>query len=102
MSRFSVEEELRRLLPVHPAGSWQEEALCAEIGPAPFFPVGGGSGAEARRICEMCPVVDECREYAVQNFIRDGIWGKTSRDDRRKIWRERGMAEPIDDEESAA
>lgn len=30
---------------------------------------------EAKRLCQSCPRMDECREFAVSNKIRYGVWG---------------------------
>lgn len=29
----------------------------------------------ALMLCAVCPVADECLEYAVTNHILDGVWG---------------------------
>ncbi|MFD9668910.1 WhiB family transcriptional regulator [Rhodococcus sp. NPDC059968] len=39
---------------------------------------------EAKRICSQCPVVDQCRTYALSAGERYGVWGGTSEDDRRQ------------------
>lgn len=56
-----------------------------------FFPESGGNrhAADARQICRACPVRDDCLEYALDNFIRDGIWGATSEKERRVLQRHR-------------
>lgn len=50
-----------------------------------FFPAHGSSkqAQAARAVCRGCPVVDECREYAIAGgpFVL-GIWGGTSEQDR--------------------
>lgn len=77
-------------------------AKCAEIGGEAWFPKSKGSPAkEARAIClgneakgiPACPVLDLCREYAVENHINYGIWGGTSPRERVAIRRTRGIAE---------
>lgn len=30
---------------------------------------------EAKALCATCPVWQECLEYAIDNDVRDGIWG---------------------------
>jgi WhiB family redox-sensing transcriptional regulator len=32
----------------------------------------------ARRICNGCPVTDQCLEYAFRHGLRDGVWGGMS------------------------
>lgn len=76
-----------------------ERALCKEVGPGPFFPPMGSNGHEGKRICAQCPVRDACERFAVEEFIREGIWGGTTRMDRRRIWKERGMTPPDEEDE---
>ncbi len=73
---------------------WRNEALCVEVGLDLFFPEkDGDSGLTARKVCRMCPVVEACREYAIERFIRYGIWGDTSPKQRERIRAERGLRE---------
>lgn len=69
---------------------WQEQALCAQTDPEAFFPDKGGSTREAKRICQACPVRDECLEYALANDERFGIWGGLSERERRRIQQQYG------------
>ena len=77
---------------------WIEQALCRQVDPDLF--VGDGNSAEikykaqkAKAICKHCPVIDDCRAYAItlakQGQIH-GIWaGMTDRDIHRLVARER-------------
>lgn len=59
-----------------------------------FFPPTGSPGIysqAAKRICATCLYQDQCCEYAVTNFIDDGVWGGTTRLDRRRIRRQRRL-----------
>ena len=67
--------------------SWQERALCAQTDPEAFFPEKGGSTREAKKVCVSCEVRAECREYALENDERFGIWGGLSERERRKLKR---------------
>ena len=67
---------------------WQEQALCAQTDPEAFFPEKGGSTREAKRICQGCPVRDECLEFALEHDERFGIWGGLSERERRRLKRE--------------
>lgn len=60
-----------------------------------FFPDDGHKHKAklARRICATCPVAPDCLEYALDNFIRDGIWGGTSERERRVLQRQRREAQ---------
>lgn len=56
-----------------------------------FFPEPGSGGyahrslAEARRICERCPVRLPCLEAAIANGERWGVWGGLTPEERRSI-----------------
>jgi WhiB family redox-sensing transcriptional regulator len=70
---------------------WQKHALCRgtmEPGVPGYFPERGRHPGETKRMCEMCqqcPVVSECLEFALVNEIKHGIWGGLSERGRRKI-----------------
>ena len=64
---------------------WQAEALCAQTDPEAFFPEKGGSTRDAKRVCGVCPVREECLKYAMDNDERFGIWGGLSERERRRL-----------------
>ncbi|OKL46390.1 transcription factor WhiB [Boudabousia liubingyangii] len=70
--------------------AWQEYALCAQTDPEAFFPEKGGSTREAKNVCALCEVRQECLEYALANDERFGIWGGLSERERRKLKRASG------------
>ena len=70
--------------------SWQERALCAQTDPEAFYPETGGSTREAKRICSGCEVRAECREFALAENERFGIWGGLSERERRRLVRGAG------------
>ena len=65
--------------------AWQAEALCAQTDPEAFFPEKGGSTRDAKRVCVVCPVREECLQYAMDNDERFGIWGGLSERERRRL-----------------
>ncbi|MDX1510391.1 MAG: WhiB family transcriptional regulator [Nitriliruptorales bacterium] len=67
--------------------SWMLEARCLDADPEAFFPEKGGSTREAKRICAICTVRDECLEFALDNDERFGIWGGLSERERRRAKR---------------
>lgn len=67
--------------------SWMLDAKCLDADPEAFFPEKGGSTREAKRICNACPVQDECLEWALENEERFGIWGGMSERERRRLRR---------------
>jgi WhiB family redox-sensing transcriptional regulator len=74
--------------------TWTREALCAETDPEVFFPEKGGfeGAAPARAICNTCPVIGDCLEYALRTRQMHGVWGGTTRDERVALWRMRRTA----------
>lgn len=70
------------------------DALCKGEDPELWFSVDGiGLGpANAKRallavaICEECPHVTECGNYAVENHVEYGVWGGLTEADRETIW----------------
>ncbi|MCL2736217.1 MAG: WhiB family transcriptional regulator [Propionibacteriaceae bacterium] len=69
------------------ASAWQASALCAQTDPEAFFPEKGGSTREAKSVCKVCDVRQECLEYALAHDERYGIWGGLSERERRKLKR---------------
>ena len=67
---------------------WVADAVCGQTDPEVFFPEKGGNSArQAKAICAECPVLDQCREYALAQDAMSlhGVWGGTTQDERRKI-----------------
>lgn len=68
--------------------AWQDAALCKGIeDPEVFFPAKGQSSAEARVICQDCPVRIECLNYALRGHIIHGVWGGMSDRERARLRR---------------
>jgi WhiB family redox-sensing transcriptional regulator len=66
---------------------WMLEARCLDADPEAFFPEKGGSTREAKRICAICSVRQDCLDYALENDERFGIWGGLSERERRRAKR---------------
>lgn len=80
---------------------WHDRAECKQVDPEIFFPtlddMKGQEGAEkgayarAQEVCRRCPVWEECRQDALDNDERFGMWGgMTPRQRRREINRRTG------------
>jgi len=56
---------------------WMDEALCRGRSDVNFFPdeTYNAMAVRAVAICKVCPVREDCLEFAVENGIRYGIWG---------------------------
>jgi Transcription factor WhiB len=68
----------------------------AEIPPDSWFPDESAPRAQltqARAICSTCPVMVECREWAVAMYIDFGLWGNTTPRQRRKLRKDRDNGE---------
>lgn len=66
---------------------------CMGTDPQLWFPEIGEGRIEKRAIafCQECPVIAQCREYAIITDQRAGVWGGTTPQDRDKINRQRGI-----------
>lgn len=57
---------------------WMERALCREIpDPDAFYPLPGDSktAADAKAVCRLCDVREDCLSYALQHQEVHGVWG---------------------------
>jgi WhiB family redox-sensing transcriptional regulator len=74
---------------------WRTQAVCGDIDPDLFFPVGvTGPAVEqiatAKAVCAGCTVRAECLEFAISTNQEYGVWGGTSEEERRvlrRAWR---------------
>ncbi|WP_030853273.1 WhiB family transcriptional regulator [Streptomyces griseus] len=76
--------------PVNP--NWRDHAACRDEDPELFFPLGTTGPAlvqaeEAKAVCRRCPVMSTCLTWALENGQRDGVWGGTDEQDRRRMER---------------
>lgn len=60
-----------------------DQAACRGLDTNLFFPERGDDTTIAKRICASCPVRNLCRDWALTNSERFGIWGGTSEKERR-------------------
>ena len=74
------------------AGLWQPLGICRNYSPDTFFPSDVGGVDRARKICNGCPVIRYCLEYALANRIEHGVWGGASERERRRILNNRRHA----------
>lgn len=66
--------------------TWRRDAACRGYPTGWWFPERGQSNAEAKAICAVCPVIDECADYAATfpTNVLHGVWaGSTGRSRRR-------------------
>ena len=70
---------------------WANRAACLGAEPEVFFPVGSGGMAAsdvaaAKAICSQCPVLHDCRDYALRSRQPFGVWGGLDEEERRVSW----------------
>ena len=72
---------------------WRFRAACRWEEPELFFPVGTTGPAlvqlaRAKSVCQRCPVLSQCRTWAMTTGQAAGVWGGMSEDERRAMRRE--------------
>lgn len=67
--------------------AWMADANCRGMDPELFFPEPGESLASARAVCRACDVQAECLAYAINTGEKQGVWGGTSGQERKRIRR---------------
>ena len=55
---------------------------CREVDPELFFPVLGDKYEEAREVCQTCPLVQPCGQWAIDTNERFGMWGALTPEER--------------------
>lgn len=68
---------------------WMHRGACVGLAPTVMHPESGRLADldHAKAICSTCPVIAQCRDYALSNRIVFGIWGGTHEYDRDQVWR---------------
>lgn len=74
--------------------TWRNRSACLDEDPELFFPVGTTGPAldqteRAKAVCKVCPVINECLEWALDSNQDAGVWGGLSEDERRTLRRQR-------------
>lgn len=71
--------------------NWRLESSCSSVSPELFFarPSNLKKMAEAKAICASCPVLEQCREYALDpahfEFTQYGLWAGMTERERRAL-----------------
>ena len=81
--------------------TWQAAARCRAVATDMFFPQRTRTWGErirleqaAKKICERCPVLAECRSYALEHEERFGVWGGLTEAERRSSFTSGRSATP--------
>lgn len=64
---------------------WMRDGLCSQTDPDAFHPEKGGAVEPAKAVCAACPVLTECRSWALATDQRFGVWGGLSARERQQI-----------------
>lgn len=70
-----------------PDDSWREQAACTDHDLEMFFPQDRGDAALAKAICQRCPVIDACLDWAFATNDQYAVLGGTSAVERRHMKR---------------
>jgi WhiB family redox-sensing transcriptional regulator len=69
---------------------WQKDGICRVTDDYKFFPEGKENAAwaqVAKRMCLDCPILRQCRDWALTRREEFGVWGGLSEKDRKAIWK---------------
>jgi WhiB family redox-sensing transcriptional regulator len=85
--------------PMDHAWQWQRLGACRGMDSGVFFHPDGERNpsrarrtAQAKEVCRRCPVIEQCREFALQTREPFGVWGGLAEAERRVILEQRGVA----------
>ncbi len=72
-----------------PEEGWRADAACSGADASLFFPCGEDEALAqaAKAVCAVCPVREECLQYALATNQSEGVWGGMSAGDRRRLRR---------------
>jgi WhiB family redox-sensing transcriptional regulator len=70
--------------------NWVQRARCRDVDPELFYPIetSGSAAAQvqaAKAICSLCPVRNECLQWALDHGQHTGVWGGLSDEERRVL-----------------
>lgn len=78
-----------RELNVRMSQDWRQHGKCRGVDPEVFYPVNEDDAAQAKAICDSCPVRQPCLEWALTDRERYGVWGGLTERERRRLLRHR-------------
>jgi WhiB family redox-sensing transcriptional regulator len=67
--------------------NWTVDAVCARTDHEAWFPEKGSTPRQAKAMCDTCPVMGACLQWALDNNERWGVWGGKTYDERVKLRR---------------
>ncbi|MFN7149725.1 MAG: WhiB family transcriptional regulator [Microthrixaceae bacterium] len=79
---------------------WVNRSACRGLDPTIFYPATEEEADEAKAVCSVCPVQEDCLEHAIGNREHNGVWGGATERERQRIIRRRrrlrAMGAPTD------
>jgi len=75
-------------IPITEERPWAAFAVCRDSDPDGFFPVTPEGERAAIRVCQGCPVQQDCLGFAIEARIRFGVWGGMTEKQRRSFQRQ--------------
>jgi len=72
--------------------TWRREAACRDLDTGVFFPLSEADAGPAKEVCAVCPVREECLEFALVTHQGDGVLGGLTETERRRLGRGRREA----------
>lgn len=84
MARYYIDHAPAMATPaVHGRG----DLACQDprVDPEWFYPGRGGSAARAVEVCQRCPALSQCRDWALETGQQFGVWGGTTAEHREQL-----------------
>jgi WhiB family transcriptional regulator, redox-sensing transcriptional regulator len=75
-------------------GEWADRGACRTVPTEVFFPGRGASTETAKAVCRSCPVLEDCREYALAVVGLKGVWGGLAEVERKRLRAARAATPP--------
>lgn len=76
--------------------AWRAHGACRGIDPSIFYPEieedpesDVDPAADAKAVCDVCPVREPCLEHALSRREKAGVWGGLTTPERRRLIRRR-------------
>ena len=91
---------LRHLpMPILESYEWQFDGACRTVDSEVFFSPESERGLRrteredrAKQVCAGCPVVEQCRAFALQTREAYGVWGGMSAGERQRLLQQQRLA----------
>jgi hypothetical protein len=78
---MNQQEEIRKSLILREPMTWMERGACKSAPQDQFFPERSSGSTDYKKViakyCNVCPVIQSCLNFAVDN-LEMGIWGGTT------------------------